>query len=147
MGIDIDPKDLCPACRSEHEAFEADAGKSMPVQEALCCEVCKAKFFGNTKSEIEPVSPAGGEKAMKKGKRKYTRRTVGGGAIEMASGKKPKLDRETKKFIKGVLRQGKKADKLEAKAEKWEAKAKVAREEAAGLRAGLQALKDAVQVS
>ncbi len=68
----------------------------------------------------------------------------------MKKGRKgPRLDKETKSFIKRILRSGVKADKLEAKSDKLEArtqkKIEDLREQAAGIRAGIKALKEAVK--
>jgi hypothetical protein len=137
MSIDIDPAGLCPKCRLDHEAQEKLNGKAMPVIVTSLCIDCKRQL-GLTGPKFAGEE---GENTMKKGKRKYTRRA--GKAIK--SGKTPKLDRETKKFIKNILKSGKKAEKLEAKANKLQDRADELREKAAGMKAGIDALKKAVQ--
>jgi hypothetical protein len=118
MGIDIDVECLCPKCRLDHEAEEQLNGRKIPVVVSSLCKDCKNKF-GLGREKGEPV----------KHKRKYTRR----------------LDKDTKRFIKNLLKSGKKAEKLEAKAEKLTARADELREKAASMKAGMEAVKNAVQ--
>ena len=134
MTIDIDVAGLCPHCRLDHEATEKALGKKMPVTEDELCNDCKIKLgFKEPKGEPE----------MKTGKRKYTRRAD----AETKTGKKPKLDKETKAFIKNLLRSGKKADKYEKKADKLQDRADELRTSAEKARAGIEALKRAVETA
>lgn len=136
MSIDINVEGLCPKCKADHEAEEQLRGEKFSVQEAEMCKECKIKYgFKQPRGEYD----------MKKGKRKYTRRT------EVRADKPVKLDKDTKRFIKNILKSEKKADRLDAKAEKFEDKAAKQlsragdmRLEATTLRAGMAALKDAV---
>jgi hypothetical protein len=148
MSIVIDPSGLCPKCRLDHELLEEKAGRKLPVAPEEMCTPCKDKFgLGREK----------GDSDMKK-KRKYTRSgkyskanqspdTLPAGPKRMLKTAKPaKLDKDTKKFIKNLLKSGKKAEKFEARAEKIEAKAAVLREKAAIMRETMEAVKNAVQV-
>ena len=154
MSIDIAVEGLCKKCRDEHEIFEANAGRTMPVQEALMCQECKEKnglvrpvAMAYEKTPVEPE----GDNPMRK-KRKYTKRDdVATSAastnrtVRAGAGKPAKLDKETKKFIKHLVKSGKKAAKLEAKADKLQARADDLRDQAATMKAGMEALKAAVE--
>jgi hypothetical protein len=145
MSFDIDIEGLCPECRKKHENIEFNAGRKIPVQVYELCDECKKKY-GFIKPVVNqtPGDPEG-ENDMKKGKRKYTRRDDVAASAVTRTGKAPKLDRETKKFIKNIMKSGKKADKLQAKADKYQARADGLREQAASLRAGMDALKKAIE--
>lgn len=148
MSIDIDPSGLCPKCRLDHVNMENHVGKKLPVDMTEVCNDCKIKLgFKEPKGEN-----------MKRKKRKYTRSgkysklkqspdalPVKPGRM-LKTGKPAKLDKDTKKFIKNLLKSGKKAEKFEARAEKIEAKAAVLREKAAIMRETMEAVKNAVQV-
>ena len=143
---------LCPKCHIDHEIAEKEAGRKLPVVESELCMECKTAL-GYVRAE--------GEDNMKRKKRKYTKRDevaliklgkkAEGAERAVKPGKKVRLGRETRKLIKGILKSGKKALKLEEKAEKsakrgdtFYAKSKALREQAANMRAEIEALKDAV---
>jgi hypothetical protein len=141
MSIDIDPAGLCDKCRTAHEQLEFNLDKKIPVQPGELCDECKEKY-GLLKKPEPAAVPAEGDTEMKH-KRKYTRRADK--EVEAVKpGKKVRLDRETKKFIKHLAKSAKKAGKLEAKALKHRDKADALDAEAASLRVGMEALKDAV---
>jgi hypothetical protein len=143
MGIDIDVEGLCSKCKTAHEQLEFDAGRKIAVQIYELCDDCKIKL-GLLKPQAKSAE---GDDRMKK-KRKYTKRADKAGDTLDVNGNKakaPKLDKETKRFIKNILKSGKKAAKLEAKAEKYQIRADELSEQAASMRAGVEALKDAVE--
>jgi hypothetical protein len=119
--VDIDIKKVCPKCRMDHEAMEKSTGVVSEITKDELCLDCK-RLLG--------LKPAKGARKMKRGRKAV---------------KAPKLDKETKGFIKSILRSGKKAEKLEAKAEKYELRADELREKAEAMRARIDALKEAVE--
>jgi hypothetical protein len=143
MSIDIDPEGLCKKCRDEHEIFEANAGRTMPVQPALMCQECKEKNGIEPGGKTNTPGTPEGDDTMKRKKRKYTRR-ADKTAVEGGKTSKARLSRETRKLIKGILKSGKKAEKLEAKANKLQDRADELRVQAANMKAEIDALKDAV---
>ena len=118
----IDRAAICPKCRLDHEAAENAQGKTLEIKASDLCADCK-RALG-----IQGRAKRGTK--MKRGRK---------------AGKAPRLSKETRAFIKGVIRSGKKAVKLQAKADKLQARVDEMRERAARERADIEALKKAVK--
>ena len=128
----ISPKDLCPKCQIDHSVREKSQGVGLLVEISELCTDCKKRLGFKIKAGRNEMAK------KKRGRRKYTK--SGTTAV-----KRPKLDKDTKKFIKGILGAGKKAVKLETKANKLQARVDSLRETAAQMRAGVEALKSAIK--